>query len=269
MSASAFFTLLRTYASFYLHTRRFQAIFALYLIADILVPLLSLTNVLPRPANIYDYANIAMSNFAFTAMLPASLMAGDAISQDFSRQGYFTLTQPVRRSEIMAARFLSAFAISLLTMLVWLGGGMSGAYALYGTVLPNTPAIVMLLVLFVASATSFVVLFSSIFRSPMVSLIVSVVVVLLLMPIASGILELLGVEPWPLITYAGSVVGALAASSYPPHFQPLPGNPSPLVPVALFTPFVWEAAAIMAAYLLISLGLAWLIYSRKEIKEVS
>jgi len=268
MKIQTFTTLLRAYGIHYLSSMKFKLILIFYLVSPFVYAIPYLTGALPKPATIFDYAYFPFSNIAASVAFPCALLAGDTISQDFSRQGYFTLTQPVRRSEIMLTRFLSSFGTSALTMLAWIGSGSIGAWVLYRTAIPNMVPIVLFTILFVASVTSFVVLFSSLFKSSMLSIIASVVVMVILMPILIQAFEAVGVEPWPLLAYAGSVLGGLSAATYPPHILPHTASPGLPVSVTVFIPFVWEAAAIMTLYLMVSLVLAWLVYSKKEIVEI-
>ena len=258
--------------SFYLRTRRFRVIFPLYVALGLIFPVLYGANVLQKPPDINSYTTDALGELVFATVLLVGLLAGDAISQDFGRQGFFTLTQPVRRSEIMLARTLAAFAISAFAMVVWIGISLVSGYMFYSAVVANTALILGLSLLLVGAVVSFVVLFSSLFRSPTVSVVISVLVVWFIMPIISGVLELVGVEPWFLITYAGSVVDNLAMSSYPAHIMTTSasgGSGGPTITVTVYNPYIWEAAAIMVAYLVVSLVLAWLVYSRKELTEAS
>jgi ABC-type transport system involved in multi-copper enzyme maturation permease subunit len=262
----------RANLSFYLRTRRFKVVFPLYVALGLIFPVLYGANVIQKPPDVNSYTTDALSELVFATVLLVALLTGDAISQDFGRQGFFTLTQPVRRSEIMLARTLAAFAISAFAMVVWIGVGLVSGYILYTAVVANAALILALSILLVGAGVSFVVLFSSLFRSPTVSVVISVLAVWFVMPIISGVLELVGVEPWFLITYAGSVVDNLAMSSYPQHVVVTPvssGSGAPTITVTTYNPYVWEAAAIMAAYLVASLVLAWLVYSRKELTETS
>ena len=264
--------MVRANMGFYLHTRRFRIIFPIYIILGLIFPVLYGANVLQKPADVYSYTQGALGSFVFATVLLVAMLAGDAISQDFGRQGFFTLTQPLRRSEIMFARTLAAFAFSALSIFAWMGVGLLTGYAFYGTAVANWGLILAFSIFLVAAVVAFVVLFSSLFRSPTVSVVISILVVWLAMPIASGILELVNVEPWFLITYAGGVVTALAQQSYPVHSMVISatgGGPGPTISVAVFNPYVWEAAVIMAGYLVISLALAWFVYSRKELTEAS
>jgi ABC-type transport system involved in multi-copper enzyme maturation permease subunit len=271
--------MVRANVGFYLHTRRFRVILPIYIVVALIFPILYGANVLQRPADVYSYTSLALGELlSFTALL-AALLAGDAISQDFGRQGFFTLTQPVRRSEIMLARTLAAFVFSALAMLAWIGIGLVSGLAFYSSIVANWAPILGFSILLAGSIVSFVVLFSSLFKSPTMSVVVSVLIVWLVMPIITGVLDLVGVEPWFLLTYAGGVVDGLAEKIYPPHVTSITAIAggagsaatvmTPSITVTTFTPYVWEAAVIMAAYLVVSLALGWFVYSRKELRDVS
>jgi len=115
-----------------------------------------------------------------------------------------------------------------------------------------------------------VVLFSSLFKSPSISVVICVLVVWIVMPIITGVLDLVGIEPWFLLTYAGDVITYLTAASYPVHFISTPiSEGSITITVNSYAPYVWEGALIMVAYFAASLTFAWLIYSRKELRDAS
>jgi ABC-type transport system involved in multi-copper enzyme maturation permease subunit len=263
--------MVRANMSFYLHTRRFKVILPIYIIVAFIFPVLYLTKVY-QPPDVYSYTSSALAELVSLTVLLVALLAGDAISQDFGRQGFFTLTQPVRRSEIMLARTLAAFIFSAVAMMVWIGIGFITSFAFYATVIPNMALYIALAVLFVASVISFVVLFSSLLRSPTTSVVLSVLVVWFLMPIITEVFDLVGIEPWFLLTYAGEGLGDLTQASYPVHFTSTPintGTSGVSITLNSYVPYVWETAAIMAGYFLVSLVLAWIVYSRKELTEAS
>jgi ABC-type transport system involved in multi-copper enzyme maturation permease subunit len=154
-------------------------------------------------------------------------------------------------------------------MLVWMAVGLVTGYAFYQSVVGNVGLIFGLSVLLVGSLVSFVVLFSSLFKTPNTSVVVVTMVVWFVMPIITGILEFVGVEPWFLIYYAGGTITALTELTYPPHSVTIsaPGG-GQTISITTFTPYVWEAALIMVGYLVASLVLAWVVYSRKELKDI-
>jgi ABC-type transport system involved in multi-copper enzyme maturation permease subunit len=259
--------MVRADLGFFLHTRRLKVILPIYIFLALIYPILYGANILHRPSDVNSYTLDALSELVSGTVLLVAMLAGDAISQDFGRQGFFTLTQPVRRSEIMLARTVAAFVFSVIALLVWIGIGLATGYAFYSAVVGNVGLILALSVLFAGSVVSFVVLFSSLFRSPTVSVTISVLVLWFVMPVITGILDLVGVEPWFLLTYAGEAIDDLAANSYPLHVTTVVATSS--ITVTTYTPYVWEAAAIMVAYLIVSLVLAWVVYSKKELTEAS
>jgi ABC-type transport system involved in multi-copper enzyme maturation permease subunit len=269
MATSTFATMLKANMEFYIHTKRLRIFFPVYIALAVLFPILYVANILPKPPDLNTYAGLAWGNLVFAAVLLVGLLGGDAISQDFGRQGFFTLTQPVRRSEIMLARSLAAFVFSALTILVWMAVGLVTGYAFYQSVVSNVGLIFGLSVLLVGSLVSFVVMFSSLFKTPNTSVVVVTMVVWFVMPIVTGILELVGIEPWFLIYYAGGAIIALTEPTYPQHSTTIPAaGGGQTINVTTFTPYVWEAALIMVGYLVASLVLAWIIYSRKELKDI-
>ena len=271
--------LLGTYLKFYVSTRRFLVIIPIYLFLALLFPALSIAGMIAKPPDVYTYAQQALGSFTFATALAAGLLAGDAISQDFSRQGLFTLTQPMRRSVVMLARFGSATAAATLVVVVtFLLPGFVFSEYFYSEIVPNTLGILGMAIVFIAAVVAFVVLFSSLFKSPTVSIIVALVVVWIVMPTISGLLPLISgsLEPWFLLTYAGGAVSDLAQKVYPPHVSQLSavfgrgenggGSGSTFT---TYTPTVEEALIIMLAYLALSLILGWLVYSRRELRDVS
>jgi ABC-type transport system involved in multi-copper enzyme maturation permease subunit len=171
----------------------------------------------------------------------------------------------------MLARYAAAFTASAIIMVgVYDMIGAAGAGFIYGQLAPSAALIVAMSLLFTAAMVAFVVLFSSIFRSPNISIIVVIVFVWILMPLISSVLNVVSVEPWFLLTYAGNVLQALAQKTYPPNVQTVQISPAGGLPsVTVYNPTVLEATGIMIGYLIISLLLAWFVYSRRELKETA
>jgi len=271
VTTSNFLTLLRASLKFYLSTRRFIIMTILYVILSTIGPLVIALKIEPNAPDMYSFTQGNFSGFSYAVILLAAILAGDALSQDFGRQGLFTLTQPIRRSTILLSRYLAAFLTSgviIFALFDVFGFALSQYY--YGQIVPNAAPIMGVTMLLVASMVATVVLFSSLFKSPVISIVVAVLFFILAIPIITGVLTFVNVEPWFLITYAGGVVSALAFPSYPPHLQTQRVSSGGIsINIYTYTPTPLEATAIMLAYLIGSLLLAWVIYSRKEIKETA
>jgi len=250
---------------FYLRTKRFQVILPLYAVLSAIIPLLMIQGTIPKPPDVYSFTQQTLGGIADDILLICALLAGDAISRDFSREGYFTLTQPVRRSVIMLARFLSAFVAAVIVLAVAIAIGVGFSEYMYSSVVPTLPEIVFAAVLFAASLTAFVMMFSSLFKNAALSIVVSILIVIVAMPIVQSITQFLShIEPWFLVTYAAGVISNLSYKTYPPHVisEHLGAGRTFYV----YTPSPVEGMAIMLGYLVISGFVTWAIYTRRELK---
>lgn len=235
-----------------------------------LFPILTIEGIIPKSPDIYAYTQLGFVYFTFSAALVSGLLGGDSLSQDSGRQGLFTLSQPIRRSTILLSRYLATFIASAIIMVFFYDViGISFADYMYGQVVPTAGLITAMSLLFVASMVAFVVLFSSLFKNSNVSIIVAILLVWIVMPSLTSVMGFVHLEPWFLITYAGNVLQALAQKTYPPNVQTIPpnalGNGQP--GLVVYNPTIAEATVIMAGYLLVSMLLAWIVYSRRELKE--
>ncbi len=266
----AFTTLFRANLKFYFSTKRFLVVLPFYVFVSVLFPLLVIFGVAPRSPDIYTYTQSGFLTYSLTAALVSGLLAGDALSRDFTREGMFILSEPVKRSKILLSRYAAALAATSLIMVFFYDLiGLSFAYYIYGEVVPESWLIVVMSLLYVASMVAFVMISSSAFKNSNVSIVVAILSVWIVMPLITSVAGFVHVEPWFLLTYAGNVLQALAQRAYPPPVQSIPiGGVGNGLPSELFyNPAFWESVVIMLAYLVVSLSLAWLVYSRRELRE--
>jgi len=258
VTTSNFITLLRASLKFYISTRRFIIMGILYVILTAIGPLVVALKIEPNAPDAYSFTQGNFSGFSFAVILLAAILAGDALSQDFGRQGLFTLTQPVRRSTILLSRYVAAFLVSagiIFVLFDVFGFAFSQYY--YGQIVPNAGLIIGTSLLLVASMVATVLLFSSLFKSPVISIVVAVLFFILAIPIVTGVLSFTSIEPWFFITYAGGVVSALGAQSYPPHLVTQNISEGGInISISTYTPTVIESTVIMLAYLIGSLLVA-------------
>ena len=215
-----------------------------------------------NPGSAYQLLSLPAGFFVFLATIGSAVLAGDTISQDFSRQGLFTLSQPIERWRIVAMRYGAAAIAGTIITLVFFAVGEGETYAFYGTTVANYAEITAFSLLYTLAMIAFVMLLSATFyRSQTLSILISILTVVLFMPIVSAIVSSKGIEPWPLITYASGVIGALFNPPYPVHVQSFNG-------VNSYFPTPAEGAVIMFGYVAASLILCAVIYRRRELREV-
>ncbi|MCI4351864.1 MAG: ABC transporter permease [Thermoplasmata archaeon] len=151
--------------------------------------------------------------------LSGTLFGGDAISGEFqSKTGYFLFAHPVRRSSVflgkMAAAFLASTVIIGVFAVISLGNGW------YYT---GPPPIqfwesVGFALVYLLGVLGFTFLFSSLFKSAAMSIIVTLVLLLFGFTLIDALVSNLAhVEPWYSITYAGGIITNVLIVPYPPH----------------------------------------------------
>lgn len=179
----------------------------------------------------YRPAGLLVSGLAFygtwwtviTALiaLSAALFGGDAISGEFqNKTGYFLFGHPVRRSSVFLGKMAAAFLASAVIL---------GVYALItvgnGWYYTGAPPIqfwesVGLALTYLLGALGFTFMFSSLFKSGAMSIIVTLVLLLFGFTIIDTVVtDLAHYEPWFSIVYGSGVIGNVLMDPYPAHFS--------------------------------------------------
>lgn len=215
-----------------------------------------------------DYLYSAIGPLATFGVIVGAFMGGDAIAMDFgSGTGYSMLVLPVRRVVLLLGRYAAAFLATFALVLVFYAISLAGAVDFYGFVaipwlaLVTSLGIAALLALAVL-ATAF--LFSAFFRSPAVSMLVTILVLFLAFDIIDALLSITSLEPWFSLLYAGQAVALVFESQ--PHLTVTYGMGRRHLAFHTWTPYVWEGVVIMLVYLVVALVLSLLIYEHKELK---
>ena len=248
---------------FYLRTYRFLALLAL----AIAIGVAGLSINLYYGSGATDAAGYLSNLYSLLSTLlivVAAFLGGDAIAVDFGgANGYYTLVLPIRRRVLLAGRFLAALSATLIIFAVYIAFTLAGAIHFFGV--GGLPAdlgwSLGLGALFVLAAVSGAFLFSSLFRSPAISMIATVLILFLGLDIVQGVLTVSGVEPWFSLLYAGQGISAVLD----PHFVHQRTLEAAGLHIVTWTPYAAEAAEIMLGYVLVGLGLSWIIYERKEV----
>lgn len=199
--------------------------------------------------------------------LAAAFFGGEAMSVDFNTgAGSFTLVLPVKRWTLLAGRYASATAVTLVVAAEFTAFGvLAAAYEFGRDSIPwgsvGTSLELAALLTFAAVAMAFC--FSSFFRSPTTGVLVTVVVLLVAMPTMDWVTQIAGYEPWFSITWASGAVGSALDWAYVPK-QVIPiGGGQVLTTWSASTD---QGAWIMVAYLVVFAFLSVVLYQLKESK---
>lgn len=188
-------------------------------------------------------------------VLSVAFFGGDAISGEYqNKTGFFLLPNPIRRSSVYVGKFISALVASSVMMLIFALISLANGMYYFGPAVPSEfLQSVFYAWVYLAAAMSLTFLFSSMFRSSSISVLMIVILLLFVFNVIDLVVgTIASVEPWFSITYAeGIVSSALSSSLTGGRFG---GGFAATVP---------EGLAIMTAYFLLSGILGLVLFERK------
>lgn len=224
-----------------------------------------------RPAsllggNALGFYGAAWGGFAnFVIILSAVFFGGDAISGEFqNRTGYFLVPNPIRRGAIYVGKYLAAIAAS--SIILGLFALIMVANALYyfpGSIPTEFLESVAFAWIYLIAIMSLAFAFSSLFKTSMISVLMTFIVVFLVFGIIDEVVTIVaGYEPWFSITYGAGIISDILTVPYPPHYTPglLGGRFS----IPSYFPTVSEGLAILLIYFVVMAIAGLLIFQRKE-----
>lgn len=265
MKRSIFLTFLQENLSYYFKSKRFLIMLILTITLSLLVPVVSVVYPAGKLPDMYAFASSEFGFIIQLTILITVLLAGDSISQDYGLQGLFTLTQPIGKTRIFLSRTIAIFLATLAIVIAYISIAFVSSKMLYGGIPPHAPEFIRMEIAFVISLLAFVELFSSLFKNPLLAMVIPLVILELIMSILIPNFEAVQTEPWILLFYAGQAIPDLLLKNYPKHAV-VEANYLGVHNFTVFTPYVSEAFLIILAYAVICFTLSWAVYYHKEFK---
>lgn len=251
-------TAFRHQFKFYLHTSRFLALLLLVVIATGAVIGVTIWRGDGLGTGV-SYVAGFLGLFGLFGILIGAFMGGDALAIDFGGgTGYFTLVLPVRRSVLLLGRYVAAFVASAVLIAVFYGGVVLGSLYHYhspSNIVPGIPLLesFLLALLYALGILSVAFFFSSFFRTPSVSIVATVLILIFGLNVADAIVDSLGYTAYYSINAAEAVLVTVLHA--------------PAGPAATSSPItVVQGALIFFAYFVVFLTLSLIFYHFKESK---
>lgn len=200
-------------------------------------------------------------------LLTVVFFGGDAISGEFqNKTGYFLVPNPVRRSTIYIGKYLAAFISS--TLILALFAVFTLANGLYYNMGVPVQFVESFLFgwLYLLTALSVTFMFSSLFKSTSISILITVILFLFVFSIVDELSTiLLKIEPWFSVTYAEGIVANILTVPYPAHFIPaITSGPGARFSFPTYNATVPEGLTIMLVYLVVTALAGLALFERKE-----
>ncbi len=253
---------------FYLKTRRFIAmlvIVSLISIAFVAVDFyegISLILSLDQSSAIFISGGLGF--VGLSVGLVASFFGGDATSiETGTNSGYFIMVQPVRKISILVGRYLAAVTLGIVLILIEYLAIAGMSQYIFGTIDWKILLSIGEMILLVLAFTSLAFFFSSIFKSPIIGILISVLFSLILFSVIDTILELTSIEPWFSLNYAETVISNIV---YVSGFSHVVTERIRGTSIKIFTPYIWEGTLIMIVYAVVFFVLSYLLFMKKEVK---
>jgi ABC-2 type transport system permease protein len=193
----------------HIRRKRLYIILALTVIAELAVLILVPVLGDGYPDNVKVMAAI-LSIGPSMATLGAIFFAGDAIAGEFeSKTGFILFTNPVKRITLVIGKYLACYAaVALLIVLGYVILSIS-LLAIYGTIPIETGGSFGLCLLYAGAVLSVTFFFSSVMKGSMSATVVTLVFIMVISSIISGVLVMTDKPYWFLLSSNGDTISTI------------------------------------------------------------
>jgi ABC-2 type transport system permease protein len=259
----------------YFRSRRFLI---LLIITLLIAALLTVIVAWRRPpsflaSNVEFYSSWWGGAITFVIILSGIFFGGDAISGEFqNKTGYFGVPNPIRRSSIYVGKWLSAFLAATAILVVFLVITIANGVYYFGSsgMLYQFGLSLLFAWFYLAAVMGLTFFFSSLFKSSSISILVTVILLLFgFTLIATLVSDLVGIEPWFVLTYGAGIISNILNPTYFPHYPPssvtttLPFGHRTITTTTFYAS-VPQGLAIIGLYFIITAILGLILFERKE-----
>lgn len=215
------------------------------------------------------YLTSYLSFLGDAVIITGAFLGGDALAVDLSGgPGYLMLAQPVRRTTLLAGRFLAATVAGVAIGLVYYAFSAAAVQYFYGNIPVAILSSIGLAALFLVAVLAVAFFFSSFFRNAVLGIVASVLILFIGFPLVTAIGTLTGIEPWFSLDFGSQAITSVLDPSFVHESvtHTPAGRRGLSIAIYSFSPYPWEGAVIMAVYFVVFLALAYVIYRYKEVK---
>jgi ABC-2 type transport system permease protein len=252
--------------------RRFR-LYGLLLIGSIVTGLVMAIGALYLPnlgtldARTLGYFIVSGGQVTFFGLIAGVFFSGDAIASEFEHKtGYLIFPNPMKRTTLLIGKYLSCCIAATLVITTPYLIISIGVVALTGQFAGELFLSYAFCVLYTCSIVSLTFVFSSLFKGTMGASILPFVLMWFVFGIITAFMELAGVEPFMLLSYAGSIISNIFFIPFPLHkityHISVGGTVS--MDVTTFNCDVAEGILIMVSYLVVGLILSIILTRRRQ-----
>lgn len=250
----------------HIRSRRLLGIFALEFAIIMLIMVIPPLQGHDYPSDPADFAQMFVRWVWILIIIGTTLFAGDSLVSEFQhRTGYLLFPNPVKRGVLFAGKFAATLATIFLALVVFYAIVSTMALAVDGSISGLMADSFGLALLFAISASAVGYLISSIMKGSTGALVLTFALLLLILPIADGVLTYSQVKPEFSLTFSSGTINDIMTSPYPSDYaetREIPGMGS--IQLVYYYPNVTLAIGIALVYAIVSAGIASWLFNRKE-----
>ncbi len=216
-------------------------------------------------ASLPFYSAFWGSFVSLVILLSAAFFGGDAISGEFqNKTGYFLVPNPIRRSALYAGKWIAALGAASLILAVFALIALADALYFFGAGVPTEfLESVVFAWLYLVSALGLTFMFSSLFKSSAISILMTVILLLFAFNVIDTIsTSVVGLEPWFSITYGAGIISNVLRVPYPVGKTVIDAGPR--FTLVTFNASIPEGLVILGVYFVLSAILGLLLFERRE-----
>jgi len=203
-----------------------------------------------------DYADtangFASGNLGFISMLiviSGAIFAGDCISGEFDKKtGLLLFPTPQKKSSIFVGKYIASIIATWVIVSIYYLVTASEIAAIYGVsgFTVELGQSFLLALLYASSVVSIIFFFSSIMKKPITSTLIGFFLLMMILPIITGIFTVAEVDPWFIVTHneelITDVLGTVNEGGFGPGHE---------FNFTTFEPDLWSGISVMSAYTII------------------
>jgi ABC-2 type transport system permease protein len=249
----------------HIRRKRLYIILALTLVAELAVLILVPTLGDGFPDNVKVMAAL-LSIGPSMATLGAIFFAGDAIAGEFeSKTGFILFTNPVKRTTLVIGKYIACYASVLLLIILGYVISAISLLAIYGSVPIETGGSFGLCLLYAGAVLSVTFFFSSVMKGSMSATVITLVFIMVISSIISGVLAMTGQPYWFLLSSNGDTISTIYGG-YETFLEGMGGGGNMgNMPFELRNPSIPLSVLSMGLYLAVGFVLSLWVSKRRQL----
>jgi ABC-type transport system involved in multi-copper enzyme maturation permease subunit len=161
------------------------------------------------PESVAEFANTNLGFINWLIVISAAVFAGDAISSEFeNKTGLILFASPQRRTSILVGKYFAALIATFLGVIIYYMVTALEIFQIYGfnSISLEFNKSLLIALIYTISVFSVIYFFSCVLKRTITSALIGFFLFVMILPIISGVLKNVDIEPWFLLTYSGELI---------------------------------------------------------------